>query len=128
MQSEFNRLKAEIKRSKEGNHFLEPLALRAELFQWKKFCMIKSMFTGSQIMNAVKRVEARFCMPGIYREFGISTASFYKWQAKYGSMDVSMMFRMKELEEENRRLKKMYLEEKLKDKIKLRKSLIREKP
>jgi putative transposase len=48
---------------------------------------------------------------------GISTATFYKWQAKYGGMDVSMMSRMKELEEENRRLKKMYLEEKLKAKI-----------
>ena len=42
---------------------------------------------------------------------------FYKWRAKYGGMDVSMMSRMKELEEENRRLKKMYLEEKLKAEI-----------
>jgi putative transposase len=44
-------------------------------------------------------------------------ATFYKWRAKYGGMDVSMMSRMKELEEENRRLKKMYLEEKLKAEI-----------
>ena len=43
--------------------------------------------------------------------------TFYKWRAKYGGMDVSMMSRMKELEEENRRLKKMYLEEKLKAEI-----------
>jgi putative transposase len=47
----------------------------------------------------------------------VSSATFYKWRAKYGGMDVSMMSRMKELEEENRRLKKMYLEEKLKAEI-----------
>jgi putative transposase len=43
---------------------------------------------------------------------GISTATFYKWRAKYGGMNVSMISSMKELKEENRRLKKMYLEEK----------------
>jgi putative transposase len=48
---------------------------------------------------------------------GISTATFYKWRARYGGIDVSMMSRMKELEEENRRLKKMCLEEKLKAEI-----------
>jgi putative transposase len=48
---------------------------------------------------------------------GISTATIYKWRAKYGSLDVSMMFRVKELEEENRRLKKIYFEEKLKVEI-----------
>ncbi len=46
-----------------------------------------------------------------------STATFCKWRAKYGGMDVSMMARMKELEDENWRLKKMYLEEKLKAEI-----------
>jgi len=68
-------------------------------------------------MDAVKRVEAGFAVPDICRELGISTATFYKWRAKFGGMDVSMMSRMKELEEENRRLKKMYLEEKLKAEI-----------
>ncbi len=68
-------------------------------------------------MDAVKRVEAGFAVPDICRELGVSTATFYKWRAKYGGMDVSMMSRMKELEDENRRLKKMYLEEKLKAKI-----------
>jgi putative transposase len=48
---------------------------------------------------------------------GISTATFYKWRDKYGGMIVSMMSRMKELKEENRRLKMMYLEEKLKAEI-----------
>jgi putative transposase len=79
--------------------------------------MRKSKFTDSQIMDAVKRVEAGFGVPDICRELVISTATFYKWRAKYGGMDVSMMSRMKELEEENRRLKKMYLEEKLKAEI-----------
>jgi putative transposase len=79
--------------------------------------MSKSKFTDSQIMDAVKRVEAVFGVPDICRKLGISTATFYKWRAKYGGMDVSMISRMKELEEENRRLKKMYHEEKLKAEI-----------
>jgi putative transposase len=79
--------------------------------------MRKSKFTDSQIMDAVRRVEARFAVPDICQVLGISTATFYKWRAKYGGMDVSMMARMKELEDENRRLKKMYLEEKLKAEI-----------
>lgn len=68
-------------------------------------------------MAALKRVEAGLSVPEICREVGISTATFYKWRAKFGGMDTSMMSRMKELEDENRRLKKMYLEEKLKSEI-----------
>ncbi len=64
-----------------------------------------------------QRVEAGIGVPDICRELGISTATFYKWRAKYGGMDVSMMSRMNELEDENRLLKKMYLEEKLKAEI-----------
>ena len=67
--------------------------------------MKKSRFTDSQIMEALKRVEAGLAVPDVCRELGISSATFYKWRAKYGGMDVSMMSRMKELEEENRRLK-----------------------
>ena len=51
--------------------------------------MRKSKFTDSQIMDAVKRVEAGFTVPDICRELGISTATFYKWRAKYGGMDVA---------------------------------------
>ena len=65
----------------------------------------------------MKRVEAGFGVPDLWRDMGISTATFYKWRAKHGGMDVSTMSRMKELEEENRQLKKMYLEEKLKAEI-----------
>jgi putative transposase len=79
--------------------------------------MKKSKFSDSQIMNALKRVEAGLPVPELCREVGISTATFYKWRAKFGGMDASMMARMKELEEENRRLKKMYIEEKLKAEI-----------
>ena len=76
--------------------------------------MRKSKFTDSQIMDAVKRVEAGFGVPDICREMGISTATFYKWRAKFGGMDASLMARLKELEAENARLKKMYAEERLK--------------
>jgi len=79
--------------------------------------MKKSRFTDSQIMEALKKVEAGLAVPELCRELGISSATFYKWRAKYGGMDVSMMARMKELEEENRRLKKMYVEEKRKAEI-----------
>jgi len=68
-------------------------------------------------MDALKRVDAGLAVPEVCRELGISTATFYKWRAKYGGMDTSMMARMKELEAENARLKKMYIEEKLKAEI-----------
>jgi len=79
--------------------------------------MKKSRFTDSQIMVVLKRAEGGEAVPELCREAGISSATFYKWRAKYGGMDVSMMARMKELEDENRRLKKMYLDEKLKAEI-----------
>jgi putative transposase len=79
--------------------------------------MKRSKFTDTQIMDALKRVDAGLAVPEICRELGISTATFYKWRAKYGGMDTSMMARMKELEAENARLKKMYIEEKLKAEI-----------
>ena len=79
--------------------------------------MKRSKFTDSQIMEALKKVDAGLAVPDICRELGISTATFYKWRAKYGGMDTSMIARMKELEAENARLKKMYIEEKLKAEI-----------
>ena len=68
-------------------------------------------------MDALKRVEAGLGVPELSRELGISTAPFYKWRSKFGGMDTSMMARMKELEVENARLKKMYAEELLKAEI-----------
>jgi putative transposase len=79
--------------------------------------MKKSKFTDSQIMAALKKGETGVSPPDICREMGISSATYYKWRAKFGGMDTSMMSRMKELEDENRRLKKMYMEEKLKAEI-----------
>ena len=79
--------------------------------------MKKSRYSDSQIMETLKRVDAGLGVPDVCRELGISTATFYKWRAKYGGMDVSMMSRLKELEDDNRRLKKMYIEEKLKAEI-----------
>ncbi|MCP1573971.1 putative transposase [Herbaspirillum rubrisubalbicans] len=79
--------------------------------------MKRSKFTDSQTIEAIKRVDAGLGVPDICRELGISTATFCKWRSKYGGMDVSMMARMKELEAENARLRKMYIEEKLKAEI-----------
>ena len=61
-------------------------------------------------MAALKRVEVGLPVPEICRELGISSATFYKWRAKFGGMDASMLSRVKELELENARLKKMYAE------------------
>ena len=72
--------------------------------------MKKSRFTDSQILGVLKQAEAGTPVPELCREHNISSATFYKWRAKYGGMDASLMSRMKELEEENRRLKKMYAE------------------
>lgn len=79
--------------------------------------MKRSRFTDSQIIEAIKRVESGLAVPELCRELGISSATFYKWRSKYGGMDVSLMARMKELEAENARLRKMYVEEKLKAEI-----------
>ena len=76
--------------------------------------MKKSRFTDSQILAVLKQAESGVPVPELCREHGISNATFYKWRAKYGGMDASMMARLKELEDENRRLKKMYAEERLK--------------
>ncbi len=79
--------------------------------------MKKSRYTDSQIMAILKQAEAGSPVPELCREHGMSAASFYKWRSKYGGMDTSMMSRLKELEDENRRLKKMYAEERLKAEI-----------
>ena len=79
--------------------------------------MKKSKYTDGQIMAILNEAEAGTPVPELCRQHGMSSASFYKWRAKYGGMDASMMSRLKELEEENRRLKKMYAEERLKAEI-----------
>ena len=68
-------------------------------------------------MAIIKQAESGTPVPELCREHGMSSTSFYKWRSKYGGMDASMMTRLKELEDENRRLKKMYAEERLKAEI-----------
>lgn len=70
--------------------------------------MKKTRFTEPQIMAVLREAESGVAVPAVCRTHGISTASFYKWRAKYGGMDASMMSQMKVMEEENRRLKRMF--------------------
>lgn len=79
--------------------------------------MKTSKYSDSQIIGILKQAEAGTPVPELCREHGMSSATFYKWRAKYGGMGASLMARLKELEDENRRLKKMYAEERLKYEI-----------
>lgn len=71
--------------------------------------MRKSHFTEPQIMAVLRQAESGMAVPELCREHGIITESFYKWRSKYGGMDASMMSQMKALEDENRRLKRMFV-------------------
>ena len=73
--------------------------------------------TAPRIMAILKQAEAGAPVPELCREHGMSAATFYKWRAKFGGMDASLMARLKELEAENARLKKMYAEERLKAEV-----------
>lgn len=79
--------------------------------------MKKSRYTETQIFKILKQVEAGSLVKDVCREYGISDATYYKWKAKYGGMDASDIRRLKDLEEENRRLKQMYAELSLDHKI-----------
>ena len=79
--------------------------------------MKTSKFTDSQIMSILKQAESGTPVATLCREHGMSNATFYKWRAKYGGMDASLITRLKELETENAKLKKMYAEERLKAEI-----------
>lgn len=72
--------------------------------------MKKSRFTESQIVGALKEHEAGKKAEDICRELGINRNTFYNWKKKYGGMEAQDLKRLKELEEENRRLKHMYAE------------------
>jgi putative transposase len=69
-----------------------------------------SKFSEPQILAILRQAEGGVPVAEVCREHGMSNASFYKWRAKYGGMDASMISQMKGIEDENRRLKKMFAE------------------
>ena len=70
--------------------------------------MKRARFSEIQIVNILKEAEAGIAVEALSRKHGFSKSAFYKWKAKYSGMDASALRRLKELEEENRRLKQMY--------------------
>jgi len=70
--------------------------------------MKQSKFTESQIIKALKENESGRSVEEISRELGINKGTFYNWRKKYGGMEVSHLKRLKELEDENRKLKRMF--------------------
>lgn len=79
--------------------------------------MKKSRYTETQIVRILKEVEGGRLVKEVCREYGISDATYYNWKSKYGGMEASDIKRLKELEEENRRLKSMFAELSLEHKI-----------
>lgn len=69
-----------------------------------------SRFSEAQIMGILKQADGGVPVAELCREHGMSTASFYKWRSKYGGMDASMISHMKTLDDENKRLKRMFAE------------------
>lgn len=79
--------------------------------------MKRKRFNESQIIRILKEAEGGRPVPDLCREHGMSSASFYKWRSKYGGMDASQLSRVKELEAENARLKKMYADVQLQNEV-----------
>ena len=79
--------------------------------------MKRSRFTDSQVLTILKQAENGVPVAELCRQHGMSSATFYKWRSKYGGMDASLMARMKELEQENARLKKMYADAQLRAEV-----------
>ncbi|GAA6151366.1 hypothetical protein NBRC116587_07850 [Pseudoteredinibacter isoporae] len=79
--------------------------------------MKRSRYTETQIVKILKEVEGGRLVKEVCREYGISNAIYYNWKSKSGGMEASDIKRLKELEEENRRLKSMFAELSLEHKI-----------
>ena len=87
--------------------------------------MKKTRHSESEIIKLLKLSEKGVPVPELCREYRISTSTFYSWRSKYGGMDVSMLRRVKDLEAENSRLKRLYAEERLASEV-LREALEKE--
>ena len=72
--------------------------------------MKKSRFTETQIVSILKQADAGVPVKDICRQTGISTPTYFQWKSKYGGMEASDLKRVKELEAENSKLKRMYAE------------------
>lgn len=70
--------------------------------------MKKTRFSESEIVSILKEADAGVPVKDVWRKHNISSATFYKWKAKYGGLDVHELKRMKEIEAENSKLKRMY--------------------
>lgn len=75
--------------------------------------MKTSKYSDSQIVNILKQAEQGIPVPELCRQHGMSSATFYKWRSQYAGMDASLISRLKSLEAENARLKKLYAESQL---------------
>lgn len=75
--------------------------------------MVRKRHTEEQIIGVLKEAQAGLPVPDLCRKYGISDATFYKWRAKYGGLEVSDAKKLRQLEEENRRLKQMVAEQAL---------------
>jgi putative transposase len=74
----------------------------------RRMIMKKTRYTESQIIRVLNEVEGGRMVKDVCREYGISDATYYNWKSKYGGMTASDVKKLKELEDENRRLKRMY--------------------
>lgn len=79
--------------------------------------MKKKRFTETQIIKILKEAESGVPMSDLARQYGFGKSTFYSWKAKYGGMESSDLTRLKELEEENRRLKEMYADLSLENRV-----------
>ncbi len=79
--------------------------------------MKRTRYTEQQIISILKEAEAGVPVAELCRQHGFSQSAFYKWKAKYGGLDISQLQRLKELEDENRRLKQMYADLSLEHKV-----------
>ena len=79
--------------------------------------MKKTRYSESQIIKVLKEVEGGRTVKAVCREYGVAEGTYYTWKSKYGGMEVADLKRLKELEEENRRLKQMYADLSLDHKV-----------